>query len=422
MIVRKKLLGIILVLAFILIQTGMNANGEDVEKGKEKVEVRLVWKRAYADKLIPDRKTFPPPEIQREINSEEITEEGIKFLINTLRVRVAIHDRLVFFEGGKVMDVKAEGYLKVYFSPNGEYIGFGGGKKGMTEDELRKVRGYPREAYPLTQFVLMTKKGEYMWRKTIVPKLIRILNNGEVTEGVIPLSYGFWLGTLYGKKGETLIDFEKHLPVLQADPKEIPLFAHYSKLSDPPTLWLIADGGKVVLKKQLEDFEVGSAVLSDHGRYVLLNGVYRDSNKPWLMKQQLLSRNGNLIGEYSFWDPTTIDFSSDGDFIAIINNKSSLNFIESSTGRVLWQNPKESKDNNLWSVQVSGNGEFVLLSGTLATDGEGRKGKGSEVLLNKKGEILWRERLGLAEVAIARDGSYFLIEAPDSLYCYSINQ
>ncbi len=177
------------------------------EEPQGKINVRLVWKRAYADKLIPDRKTFPPPEIQAEIESESTSEVGKRFLINTLREQVAGRDTLVFFEGGKVMSLKKKhGYPIAFFSPNGEYIGFRGGKKGITEEEWKRADPF---AGDMGQLVLMTKKGEFLWRKINVPMMVNLFDNGEVALrpcgefGVPPCR----LSKIYDREGELVLDF-----------------------------------------------------------------------------------------------------------------------------------------------------------------------------------------------------------------------
>ena len=60
----KKVTVLISILALFLICTDLLSYGEETQEKQEKVKIQLVWKRAYEDKLIPDRKTFPPPEVQ----------------------------------------------------------------------------------------------------------------------------------------------------------------------------------------------------------------------------------------------------------------------------------------------------------------------------------------------------------------------
>jgi len=417
----QKVVLVIGVLGLFLTDVGLLAHAEDIQKKQEKINVRLVWKRAYADKLIPDRKTFPPPEIQAEIESESTSEVGRRFLINALREQVAKHDRLVFFESGKIMDVKEEGYGFVYFSPNGEYIGFGSGKKGMTDDEFAQADPF---AGLMSQLVLMTKEGEFLWRKTLVPNRVNMLESGEVALarcGEFPVS-PCPLSKIYGRRGELILDFRnKQKSTLMADPKEKPIFPHWEKATK--TLWLFAAEGKVVLRTSANEFSDPSTVfyterviLSDDGDYVFLYGRKSGQRSPIPGIQFLMDKKGEIIRKFSFDHPKDFDFSPNGDFLAVIDNGKSLDFIESSTGRTLWQNPKKNKGNRLWSVAVSENGEFILLNGRLRAEK-----KWSGLLLSKKGEIIWRERLGLADVFIARDGSFFFIAAGDSLHCYAID-
>ena len=162
-------------------------------------------------------------------------------------------------------------------------------------------------------------------------------------------------------------------------------------------------------------FNARDVSLSDDGNYIFLHGRMSDQKSVLQGTQFLIDKKGKIIRKFSFDHPKDFDFSPDGDFLAVVDHRKSLDFIESSTGRTLWQNPKRNKGNRLWSVAVSENGEFVLLSGRLSAEK-----KSSGFLLSKKGEIIWRERLGLADVFIARDGSFFFIAAGDSLYCYAI--
>lgn len=415
---RRKIVLVMGMLALFLSLAGLLAHAEEPQ---EKINVRLVWKRAYADELIPDRKTFPPPEIQAEIESESTSEIGKRFLINTLRGQVAGRDRLVFFEGGKVTDLKEEGYPYVYFSPNEEYIGFGGGKQGITEEEWTRADPF---AGDMSQLVLMTKKGEFLWRKTNVPMVVNLFDNGEVAlrpcgEFAEPPCR---LSKIYDREGELILDFRnKRESVLMAETDERPIFAFWER--SYKTLWLFGTGGKVVSRISANKFSDSSTVFyaedvmpSDDGSYVFLYG--RMSRQWGVMPgtQFLIDKKGEIIRKFSFDHPKDLDFSPDGDFLAVIDNGKSLEFIECSTGRILWQNPKKDNKSRLWSVAVSENGEFILLSGRLSAEK-----KWSGFLLSKKGEILWRESLELAYVHIARDGSFFFIAARDSLYCYAID-
>ena len=415
----QKVVVVISVLGLFLTHAVLLAHAEEPQG---RINVRLVWKRAYADKLIPDGKTFPPPEIQAEIESESTSEVGKRFLINTLREQVAGRDRQVFFEGGNVMSLKKkEGYPYAYFSPNGEYIGFGGGKKGITEEEWK--RADPFVGY-MSQLVLMTRKGEFLWRKTNVPMMVNLFDNGEVAlrpcgEFSVPPCF---LSKIFGPRGELVLDFwNKRESVLMADSREKPILPYWDRATK--TLWLFAAGGKVVSKIRVNEFNNSSAVfnardvsLSDDGNYIFLHGRMSDQKSVLQGTQFLIDKKGKIIRKFSFDHPKDFDFSPDGDFLAVVDHRKSLDFIESSTGRTLWQNPKRNKGNRLWSVAVSENGEFVLLSGRLSAEK-----KSSGFLLSKKGEIIWRESLGLADVFIARDGSFFFIAAGDSLYCYAID-
>ncbi len=419
---RQKVVVVIGVLCLFLTHAGLLTHAEDIQKKQEKISVRLVWKNVHADRFIPDRKTFPPPEIQAEIESESTSEVGKRFLINALREQVAKHDRLVFFEDGKIIDVNEKGYHYLLFSPGGQYVGFVGGTKGMTEEELGQV-GYVGDWGPITRFILMTVQGEFLWKKVRLFGPIRILENGEVA--VPHRTFGFDRGLiLYSPTGDTLFDLPKQeatRPNRHVHGDKKPIHACFEKRY----LWIFAGGGKAVLKRMLKDIQPKSVNLSDDGRYVLLDG--RKAGTPRFSRtQQLLNRSGRIIRQYSLFAPSEIDFSPEEDFLAILDNKEKLYFIESSTGRMRWEIPREGELETFQNVQVSSKGNLVLLRSILV------KGKGYTVtrwrlrLFDNDGRLVWREtfpsknRMGHGSAFMADDGSYFFVNSDNSLYCYAV--
>ncbi|TET80634.1 hypothetical protein E3J38_05265 [candidate division TA06 bacterium] len=397
------------------------------EEPQEKINVRLVWKSVHADRFIPDRKTFPPSEIQAEIESASTSEVGKRFLINTLREQVAKHDRLVFFEGGKIMDVKEKGHRYLLFSPGGQYVGFVGGTKGMTEEELGRV-GWIGDWGPITQFILMTAQGEFLWRKIRLFGPIRILENGEVA--VPHRTFGFDRGLiLYSPTGDTLFDLPKQeatRPNRHVHGDKKPIHACFEKRY----LWIFAGGGKAVLKRMLKDIEPKSVNLSDDGRCVLLDG--RKAGTPRFPRtQQLLDRSGRIIRQYSLFAPSEIDFSPEGDFLAILDNKEKLHFIESSTGRILWEISREGELETFQNVRVSSKGNLVLLRSIFlrripVMDVDSGVFSWRLRMFNNAGSLVWQEtfpskdRVGHGSAFMADDGSYFFAKSDNSLYCYAI--
>ena len=421
---REKIVVVISLLALFLSHAVLLAQTEEPQG---KINVRLVWKRAYADKLIPDRKTFPPPEIQAEIESESTSEVGKQFLINALREQVAKHDRLVFFEGGKIMDIKEKGHHYLLFSPGGEYFGFVGGTKGMTEEELGRV-GYIGDWGPITQFILMTVQGEFLWKKVRVFAPIRILENGEVA--VPHRTVGGDRGLiLYSLTGDTLFDLPKQeatKPSRYADNSEKPIYAHLDK----GYLWVFAVGGKVLLKGKLEGIGAWSVYLSDDGRHIFLDGrkagAPRFSHTEWLLDQR-----GRIIREFSFRAPSVLDFSPEGDFLAILDNKGKLYFIESSTGRMCWEISREGELEIFQNVRVSSKGDIILLRSIFLRRIPVRDVESGVIswrlrMFDNAGNVVWQEtfpskdRTGRGSAFMADDGSYFFAKSDNSLYCYAI--
>jgi hypothetical protein len=418
--VIKKLLVVIIVLAMIQLHASITANGEDFRKKDESVKVQLIWKQAFTNKLIPDFKTFPPPEIQKEINSAKSTEVAKTFLINTLRKLVAKHDRMIFFEGGKMIDIKATGYPVVYFSPSSKYVGIGGGMKGITEREIKEIHMYPMESLPLTQLLLFNREGEQLWRKTLLPPWVNILDNGDVGFSFCPgFSQRCYLELIIDRNGNEVFNIkDKKNYSRELIQEEIPIFAFWEQRGFPPStsiLWLFSSNGQVTLRKDLNKLSGWPPILSDKGKYVFLNGDHG-----WPQTQRLLNNKGKIISELSFYSPTKIDFSPNGEYLALIDNKKSLNIIKSSSGKIIWINPKMHINNNLWNVQISNNGEYVLMSGRLAPERSGKNDLDDAILFNKKGEVIWSERKGYSEVFMADEGSYFYIETKDTLYCYGV--
>lgn len=418
---RQKVVVVISVLGFFLTHAVLLGHGEDIQKEREEINVRLVWKSVHADRFIPDRKTFPPPEIQAEIESESTSEIGKRFLINALREQVAKHDRLVFFESGKIIDVNEKGYQYLLFSPDGQYVGFVGGTKGMTEEELGQV-GWIGDWGPITRFILMTVQGEFLWRKFRLFGPIRILENGEVA---VHRTLGRDRGLiLYSLTGDTLFDLPKQegtKPSRYTRGDEKPIHASLDK----GYLWIFAGGGKAVLKRMLKEIQPKSVNLSDDGSYVFVDG--RKTGAPKFPQTQwLLDRRGRLIREYLLFTPSEIDFSPDGDFLAILDNKGKLYFIESSTGRMLWQIPRESNRETFQNVRVSAKGSFVLLRSILEGNVKNVVISWGLSLFDNDGRLVWREtfpskdRMGHGDISIADDGSYFFVNADNSLSCYAV--
>ena len=406
------------------------------EEPQEEINVRLVWKRAYADKLIPDRKTFPPPEIQAEIESESTSEVGKRFLINTLREQVARHDRLVFFEGGKIMDVREEGYPFVYFSPNGEYIGFGSGRKGITQEEFEQAG---TNIGLMSQFVLMTKQGEFLWRKTPVPNKVSVFDDGEVALRQCPELMSCRLGRIYDRKGDLIVDFQfqgKQKTFVRGNPRKKPIFAYWEAADE--TTWLFSEGGKVLSNMTINDFNpplqkvrrrrIG---VSDQGKYLFLHGVKSGQKSPILEIQYLTHANGEVINRFSFEHPSDLDFSPDDDYLAILDNKTKLYFVECSAGQVLWEMSREGELETFQNVRVSLKGDLVLLRSIFLRRIPVRDVESGVIswrlrLFDNAGSLVWQEtfsskdRRGDGSAFMAEDGSYFIVNADNSLYCYAI--
>ncbi|TET44752.1 WD40 repeat domain-containing protein [candidate division TA06 bacterium] len=417
----QKAVLVIGVLGLCLTHAALLAHAEDIEKKQEKINVRLVWKSVHADRFIPDRKTFPPPEIQAEIESESTSEVAKRFLINTLREQVAKHDRLVFFEDGKVMDVKEQGHHYLLFSPGGKYVGFGGGTKGMTEEELGRV-GYVGEWGPITQFILMTVQGEFLWKKVRVFAPIRILENGEVA--VSHRTVGGDRGLiLYSLTGDTLFDLPKQeatKPSRYADNSEKPIYAHLDK----GYLWVFAVGGKVLLKGKLEGIGAWSVDLSDDGRYIFLDG--RKAGAPRFPHTEwLLDQRGRIIREFSFRAPSVLDFSPDGDFLAILDD-GKLRLIECSAGQIRREISAEEKGDYLVNTEISAKGNLVLLRNILIEDRNFGVISWRLRIFDNAGNVVWQEtfpskdRWGHGGTFMADDGSYFFANSDNSLYCYAV--
>lgn len=415
---REKIAVVTCMLALFLSHAVLLACAEEPQ---EKINVRLVWKSVHADRFIPDRKTFPPSEIQAEIESESTSEVGKRFLINTLREQVAKHDRLVFFEGGKIMDVREEGYPFVYFSPNGEYIGFGGGRKGITQGEFEQ--GSPMIGV-MTQFVLMTKQGEFLWRKTPVPDGVSVFDGGEVVLRYCPELVPCRLGRIYDRKGDLIVDFQllgKQKTFVRGNPRKKPIFAYWEAVGE--TLWLFSEGGKMLSNMTIKDFDPPlqrvrrrTVGVSDQGKYLFLHGGI----------QYLTHANGDVISRFSFEHLSSLDFSAGDDYLAILENKQKLYFVECSAGQVLWEISREGELETFQNVLVSSKGNLVLLRSIFV------KGKGYTVIswrlrmFDNAGSLVWQEtfpskdRMGHGSAFMADDGSYFIVNADNSLYCYAI--
>jgi hypothetical protein len=416
----------------------------------EYVKVRLVWKRAYKERLIPDKKTFPPKEILEEIETGRATELGKMFLLKTLREYVAKRQGLVFLEGDSVIRMREFGYRWIDISNNGKFIGLGGFNK-ISDEILAKSDSVIVLNHPF-RFTLMNIQGEVLWLRKESLNPLLILDNGEV----IVQSESFKDETgLEQRRGLTIYSPEGEI-VFNLGGEDVKNLVHYADENKKPVfvfwedylLWLFTEGGKVVWRKEIKDLYGWDVFLSGNGQYIFLSGWVGGYKKSggWIGGtniQRLFDNKGKLIREYSFirpalkWRYTRRIFSSEGDYFVIRDvgspkGKNTLYFIECSSGRILWDFVTKREKEIFQDVQISTNGDIVLLQSLVLFDPV--YGKLNEAglsfrfrVFNRTGQLLLEDNFPMYEtvyegISMADDGSYFFVRINKTLYCYAIDR
>jgi len=371
---------------------------------KSGITLELLYKKEFGE-LMVDPEGFPPPEIKQILLDKNIPQEDKDWLLNSLRIEIARREKVLYTNDGKAIRLPKDlqsisssrnlKYMIVYAAhydwmgmsrddvPNVRTDEHSARKKsiewGLKWEEAGRAQDYVfidslrywchiRDSLAVIDIAIQrstkqikkvlcleTETGRVLWQKdgwvnvfdgtgdNIMPPSY-ISDDGEVS---VAVTYPRFVNSaiFYNKTGETSgqvtgMNSMSGYVGLSADGKRF--YAATNIRSSQPEVACFDGNGNELWKQRVSgDRSRGAAsfAVADNHKYavVSLDIVYGGA------ATTLIDEGARIVAVYDFGVERSITFSADGHFLAIPSDGGTLYFIESSTGKILWQKSLLSK-------------------------------------------------------------------------------
>ena len=355
---------------------------------KQTFSIRLIWKTSGEEKLFSGEEGFPPLKVKEELKRNDAPEEDKEWLLNTLRIIVATQERVLYTNDGEAIDLPKDNLLRWYIvtSKNKKYLmlcpmRLHGEARGMVSDMARlkppgpvfdffgaeKVEKAKRdwEEYLSREkesaYILMDYGGNELWRRTAMPGGIYVSDDAKsvVATHIFQLTSPYSLHDFYDDKGEKVrvsrFPYGNHAADLSADGRRFVVVGGWYTVGGYSTLVGYNRSGKELWTRRVKGNHTSKVCVSYDGS--LTSAPVRD-------RTYLLDRKGNLIGQLDISGVAYQAFSTDADYVLLLNSKE-LHLATTRPLDILWSYRPDHDVRYLGAGAILSNKELV--AGTLIT-------------------------------------------------------
>jgi outer membrane protein assembly factor BamB len=450
----------------------------DLPQVESEIEVKLLYKKEFGE-LMVGPEGFPPPEIKEILLDEDIPQEDKDWLLNSLRIEIARREKALYTDDGKMIQLpddlqsiwtsKNMKYMVVY-AAHYDFMGMSQAEAnaimrsaheassksiqwGRKWEEAGRSQDYVfidslrywchiRDSLAMIDIAIQrstkhikkvlcleTETGRVLWQKEgwvnvfdgtgddVMPPSF-VSDDGK-TSVAVTFPHFINSAVFYNKTGDISGQIKDMKSVsgyaaLSAD--GVLFYAVTNIRLDKPEVACFDQNGNVLWKQYvLGDRGRGnhSFAVADNHEYAIvsLDIIYGGA------ATTLIDKNARIVAVYDFGVERSITFSADGHVLAIPSDGGTLYFIESSTGKILWQKSLLSKHA---VCDMRHDAKYII-----ETDAEFVR------MYNSNGQVVLTDRLSdplkssssstiVTEFALSSRGNFFLLRDDKSFALYRV--
>jgi hypothetical protein len=432
-----RTLSLVIFVACLLLMATSHAE----EEPGQVIQLRLVWSRSAADRVISEEAGFPPLEIRAELERKDVPEADKEWLLNALRITAARNDRILYTDEGRVIELPQNGLLRWHIATSKNYkylmlcpLRWDWEAKSRMESiastpphdptfsaERVEVAKRNLEEYELLEkesdFILMDWKGSELWGRHDMPDRVCISDDGR-TLVATQRDHHFASASFYDEKGQLVRKAEFPYGAggnadLSADGSLFVVIAGLASEDGYSTIIAYDREGEMLWQRRV----LGKPAVGGDARriFVSTTGEFVAISLYSAGETYLFNRSGDLVGTFDV--VTGWAAYSAADDYAVLIGRGSVRLVKTEEGRVVWGTEGESTER----VVMDPKGDFLVLLGRSRSPED--PGECQIEVISRAGERMCRETIKgttgkWPDCHISVEGSFVMIDTGPVLALY----
>ena len=472
----KNLLPVIIIL--MATSTALYARERDSVEVESAIELELIYRQEFAD-LTAGSEGFPPARIKQILLDKVIPQEDKDWLLNSLRIEIARRERVLYTDDGKSIQLPDD-LQSISTSKNMKYMVVYAAHydfMGMSQAEANAIMRSAHEASSKSiqwgrKWEEAGRSQDYVFidslrywchiRDSLATIDIAIQRSTkhikkvlclETETGIVLWQKDGWVNVFDGTGDDVMppsfISDDGKTSVAVTFPHFINSALFYNKAGDisgqindmksiSGYAALSADGVLFYAATNIRENQSEIACFDRQGNVLWKQHVLGDrsrgphsfavtDNHEYAIVSldiihggaatTVIDKNARIVAVYDFGVERSITFSADGHVLAIPSDGGTLYFIESSTGKILWQKSLLSKHA---VCDMRHDAKYII-----ETDAEFVR------MYNSNGQVVLADRLSdplkssssstiVTEFALSSRGNFFLLRADKAFALYRV--
>lgn len=426
---REKIALVIGVLALSSSLPGIPVCGEQVE---------IIWRKPIEERFDFEKEGFPPG-IKAELTRKDVPKEDKEWLMNSVRITVASHEKVLITDDGKVIQLPKD-IKKVTTSRNLKYMLFHIREENpevkerydwykslpaLEQIEVSKQKPeFLRKPRYFFEFLYMDNTGRNLWTRKDMPGRAYISDDGKTVVAIHDGEF-FSSASFYDEHGDLIRKAKfaygrSWCADLSASGEFFSVISGLNTEFENSTVITFDSKGNELWTKELKGKPSWGMLLaiSDNGDRIAVCLSAASA------RTHVLDREGNVVYTADFLSYIR-SFSGDGNYLALLE-KNYVDFIDVMKKKRLWRFYGESKENYYKWLDVSALGEIIAIIKFLPIKEEKEREREKErdivlTLLKKTGEPIWQGKVGkigfhTPRVSLSPNGKYIRIVTDEGVY------